>query len=101
MGCSNAKEVGQQRWEVEMSDIVHTSARTGINMGSGGRGQWKGQVEGQGREGASPERWKVEPRREENEEGRGASGRVGRMMPASGRTMKEDSQQEQLEACMS
>lgn len=58
-------------------------------------------MEGQGREGASPERRQVKPRREDKKEGRGASGRVGRMMPASGRTMKEDSRQEKPEACMS
>lgn len=31
LGCSKVEEVGQKRWEVEMSDIVHTSARTKIN----------------------------------------------------------------------
>lgn len=90
-GCGREEEVGQQRWEVEMSDIIHTSARIEICSGCGGRGQQEGQVEGQGKEGESPKRRQVELRRVGREEGMGASWRAGRMMPASGRIMEKDS----------
>lgn len=44
--CSNVEEVGQRRWDWEVVGSVHTSARTEIRVGSGGRGQGEGQVDG-------------------------------------------------------
>jgi len=55
-------------------------------------------VEGQGKKGANPESRSVEMGKEDNEDGRGASGSVARRMPirASGRTREMDAHQEQL-----
>lgn len=45
-GYTNLEEVGQWRWDQEVVGSFHTSARTGIRVGSGGRGHWEGQVDG-------------------------------------------------------
>lgn len=79
--------MGHGRWDREEGGSVQGSERIGKENGV--RGQGQGKVDRQGREGIDPEKRMVETDKEDIEDGRGASKRVSRRTPSSGRARDE------------